>query len=230
MSLNEVLCDGQGTALWFEARLGMLTSSRIADAVAKRKRKPEEELQCRKDLAIELAVERLTKKTSKHYVSEWMTRGTELEPLARAAYEIRTGNTVEAVDFVLHPDRENLLWAGCSPDGLVGNDLIEIKCPKPTTHLEYILNAFVPDAYIPQMTWQLACCPDAKVNTFISYCPDFPAPHDLFLSRIPRNAEAIAAMEKEAQLFLREVDSLLYMIQGGLEDALSKSLEAQNAR
>lgn len=51
--------------------------------------------------------------------------GTDNEGLARAAYEMETGNAVEQVGFV-PMDK----WAGSSPDGLIGNEgLIEIKCP-----------------------------------------------------------------------------------------------------
>src|ERR1700737_4971037 len=117
--MKTVHCGGQGTELWFEQRLGMLTSSRIADAVTKRKRNPKEPLQVYLDLRMDLAVERVTKKPAEHFVSQWMERGAELEPLARAAYELRKDAAVATVDFVMHPTME---WCGCSPDGLCGDD------------------------------------------------------------------------------------------------------------
>lgn len=222
--MNIVECGGQGTQEWWDNRLGMLTSSRIADAITKRKRNPSEELQGRKDLKLELAVERLTRKPSEHFVSDWMARGTELEPLARAAYELRTGQSIELIDFVLHPDRENLLWAGCSPDGLCDSGLIEIKCPKPSTHTGYLLNGCVPELYVPQMQWQMACC-ECLSNTFISYCPDFPAPMDLFMSTLCNSPQRIAEMEAEAQKFLSEVEALTERLKGGVESQLRKSIE-----
>lgn len=213
MSLNIVECGGQGTEVWWDTRMGMLTSSRISDAITKRKRGTEE-LKGRADLKLELAVERITRKPAEHFVSEWMARGSELESLARATYELRTGQMVEQIDFLLHPDRENFLWAGCSPDGLAGNELIEIKCPKPSTHARYILSECVPDEYVSQMCWQLACCPEVEANTFVSYCPDFPEPMDLFTLRMPRDPVRIAEMEREAELFLFEVEALTERLNG----------------
>lgn len=225
LDLNVVSCGGQRTAEWFENHIGMLTSSRIADVITKRKKNPGEPLQAYLDLRLELAVERVTKKPSEHFVSYWMERGLELEPLARAAYELQTGNEVELVDFVLHPDRENFLWVGCSPDGLCGDELIEIKVPKPTTHAEYLLGECVPEEYVPQMAWQLACCPGFKANTFISYCPEFAeAGRDLFICRLKRDDARIAEMEVEAKKFLQEVEALTIRLKGGLEAALQESL------
>src|SRR5215813_10267749 len=92
----------QGTEEWFAARIGKLGSSRIADAMARSKRLPVAELSCRADLKLDLAVERITNKPTEHFVSRWMERGTALEPLARAAYELRKG-PVRQVGYVLHP-------------------------------------------------------------------------------------------------------------------------------
>jgi putative phage-type endonuclease len=220
--MNIVECGGQGTESWWDTRLGMLTSSRIADAIGKRKR-GNEELKGRADLKLELAVERLTRKPSEHFVSEWMFRGSEMEPLARAAYEMRTGETVQLIDFLLHPDRERLLWGGASPDGLCDSGLIEIKVPKPSTHARYLLAGCVPSEYVPQMMWQMACCPEAKVNTFVSYCPDFPEPMNLFICRLERDDVRIAEMEAEAVTFLAEVEALTDRLKGGIESELRKS-------
>lgn len=221
-------CGGQRTETWFEWHIGRLTSSRIGDVIAKRKRKPSEELQCRIDMRMELAVERITKKPAEHFVSKWMERGIELEPLARAAYELRTDAAISLADFVEHPTIEQ---AGCSPDGLDGADgLIEIKVPTPRTHAQYMLGERVPEEYEPQMLWQLACCPERKWNTFVSYCPDFPEPLDLFVRRLPRDDQRIAAMEAEAVKFLEEVGATVVRLTGGLAAALRHSLAAMETQ
>lgn len=221
MSDLHIITETQGDAEWFAARIGCLPASRIADAIAVRK-KGNGDLQCRHDLKLELAVERVTNKVSEHFVSQWMVRGTELEPLARAAYELRTGSEVQQTGFILHP---SINWAGCSPDGLVGSDgLMEIKVPKPTTHAEYLLGECVPELYQPQMLWQMACCPGREWNDFVSYCPDFPEPLDLFVCRLLRNNARIAEMEAEAIKFLAEVDATVSQLKGGLEVLLQQSI------
>lgn len=223
LDMNVIDCGGQRTEEWFNNHVGMLTSSRIADVIGKRKRNPAEPLQAYVDLRIELAVERLTKKPAQHFVSTWMERGIELEPLARAAYELRADREVNLVDFVLHPDRERLEWAGCSPDGITGEELIEIKVPKPETHAGYLMGEVVPAEYLPQMHWQMACT-GAAANTFVSYCPDFPEPLDLLIVRLPRDEKRIAEMEAEAVKFLVEVAEMTERLKSGLAGQLRRSL------
>lgn len=226
---DRIICE-QGSAEWFAERVGHLTSSRIADAIRKRQRKSnsgsaDDDLQCRINLRLELAVERVTNKISDHYVSYWMQRGMELEAAARFAYEQRINVETERVGFVRHA---SIAWAGCSPDGFVGADgLVEFKVPKPTTHAQYLLEERVPEQYVPQMTWQMACTGRAW-NEFVSYCPDFPEPLDLFICRLSRDDAKIAEMEGEARKFLAEVEAIVTQLGGGLEAVLRDSVERRN--
>ncbi len=193
---------------WFKWRLGVVGASRVKDAIAVLKRK-DGESEARRALRFELAVERLTGKTAEHFVSEYMQQGIDREPLARTEYENATGRTVESIGFVLHP---TIKMAGASPDGLVGEDgLLEIKCPKTTTHLKYIVEDTVPDEYLPQVLWQLACTERQWVD-FVSYDLDLPEPYGLFIKRLERNDEVnsvIRGMEIAVDQFLSEVDLLL---------------------
>ena len=213
MSDLNIITSLQQDAEWFAARIGCLTASRIANAIAKRKGKSAEELQCRADLRLALAVERVTNRPTEGYVSKWMERGIDLEPLARAAYELRTDTVTEQIGFVLHPE---INWAGCSPDGLAGSDgLVEFKCPKANTHAEYLLGESVPEDYIPQLTWQMACTGRQWVD-FVSYHDYFRAPLDVFICRLNRDNQKIAVMEAEATVFLKEVEDLTLRLRHGL--------------
>lgn len=219
-----VYCD-QGTQEWFESRIGCIGASRIADAIAKPKRvqktkegepvKPVAELECRHKMKLEILLERLTGKTAEHYVSYWMQQGTEREPLARVEYEMRFSVSVDQVGFVYHP---TIKWAGASPDGLIGSDgILEIKCPKPETHLGYIVADQIPSEYLPQLLWQLACCDDRKWNDFISFCPELPEKYQIFHKRLDRTDEVqavIRGMELEAKQFLLEVEQLREQLDG----------------
>jgi hypothetical protein len=218
--MKVVECGGQGTQLWFEAHLGKITGTRIADVIAKRKRGTDE-LQCRADMRLDLAVERVTKKPADHFVSYWMERGIEIEPLARASYELKTGTDAKIVDFVLHPTIEH---AGCSPDGLIGEDgLVEFKCPKTNTHAEYLLGECVPSEYQPQMLWPMACT-GRQWCDFVSYHPDWPEPLDLFVCRLQRDGQRIAMMEAEAEVFLKEVEGVEIRLRHGLAELVRESI------
>jgi putative phage-type endonuclease len=96
-----------------------------------------------------------------------MKRGTDMEPEARAYYELIASPVVE-VGFCLHDDYE----FGCSPDGLVGDDgLLEIKCPSAHTHIEYIKNKTLPAKYVAQVQGQMLVT-GRKWCDFLSYHPD----------------------------------------------------------
>jgi putative phage-type endonuclease len=198
----------QGGQEWFQARMGCVTSSRVADAVAKLKRSTNESA-ARYNLRMEMMCELLTGNPSQHFVSQWMEEGRDKEPLARAEYELLTGSTVEQIGFIYHP---TIKRAGASPDGLIGDDgLIEIKCPKDTTHLRYLMDDAVPEEYQPQMLWQMACTERAWCD-FVSYSPEVPEPYQLFIKRFERDDAVIAGMELEVNFFLEQVDESLNLL------------------
>ena len=188
----------QRTEEWFSARLGKVTASRVADVLAKIK---SGESASRKNYKMELVVQRLTGKQGESFTNAAMEWGTEQEPFARMAYEAHTGTFVKEEGFVDHPTIEGF---GCSPDGIVGEGLIEIKCPNTANHIETVLENKVPSKYIPQMQCQMACT-GAKWCDFVSFDPRVPEDLQLFVVRVERDQEYIDAMEVEVKQFLSEV-------------------------
>ena len=188
----------QRTEEWFAARLGKVTASRVADVLAKIKTG---ESASRKNYKMELVVQRLTGKQGESFTNAAMEWGTEQEPFARMAYEAHTGTFVKEEGFVDHPTIEGF---GCSPDGIVGEGLIEIKCPNTANHVETVLENKVPSKYIPQMQCQMACT-GAKWCDFVSFDPRVPEDLQLFVVRVERDQEYIDAMEVEVKQFLSEV-------------------------
>lgn len=188
----------QRTEEWFSARLGKVTASRVADVLSKIK---SGESASRKNYKMELVVQRLTGKPQESFSNAAMEWGTEQEPFARMAYEAHTGTFVKEEGFVDHPTIEGF---GCSPDGLVGDGLIEIKCPNTATHIETVLENKVPSKYIPQMQCQMACT-GAKWCDFVSFDPRVPEDLQLFVVRVERDQEYIDSMEVEVKQFLSEV-------------------------
>jgi hypothetical protein len=80
----------------------------------------------------------------------------------------------------------------------VGDDgLIEIKCPKPTTHVGYLRANKVPTGYIPQIQGQLWIT-DREWCDFLSYCPGLPP----LLVRCERDQEYIDALANQMKKFL----------------------------
>ncbi len=191
----------QRTEEWYQARLGKVTASRVADVLSKIK--PGESAS-RKNYKMELVVQRLTGQPGESFTNAAMEWGTATEPQARMAYEAHTGSFVEEKGFVDHPTIEGF---GCSPDGVVGEGLIEIKCGNTTTHIDWLLSEKAPSKYIPQMMCQMSVT-GAKWCDFVSFDPRVPDDLQLFIVRVERDDEYIAEMEKEVKEFLQEVDDL----------------------
>jgi len=190
----------QGSDLWHQQRLGKLTASRIADALARTKTGWGAS---RYNLMSNLIIERLTGQSVDSYMNDAMRWGIETEPQARDAYCFYLDCEVEQVGFIDHPV---IAMSGASPDGLVGDDgLLEIKCPGSATHLDFLLSGAIADKYQKQMTWQLACT-QRRWCDFVSFDPRFPADIQFKRIRFTPSKEDIAEMEREAKTFLTELD------------------------
>jgi putative phage-type endonuclease len=194
----------QGSEEWATARAGKVTASRISDVLAVIK---SGEAAARRDYRAQIVAEILTGRPQEDgYTNAEMQWGIDNEILARGAYQVARDADVEPVGFVLHPTIDR---AGASPDGLAGpSGLVEIKCPKTATHLQYLLAGEVPTKYQPQMLWQMACA-EAAWTDFVSYDPRLSPELQLFVVRFPRDAERIKKMEFEVLYFLEEVDAML---------------------
>jgi putative phage-type endonuclease len=197
----------QGSEEWRQLRLGKVTASRVADMVARTKSGYGAS---RANYAAQLIAERLTGVPAESYVNAAMQHGTDTEPEARNAYCFYSGWDVQEVAFVPHPTIPD---AGCSPDGLVGDDgMIEVKCPMTAGHLDTLLGQAVPAKYIDQMQFQMACCGRQWVD-FISYDPRLPEHMRLFVRRVSRDDNRIAELEVEAVLFLKEIDAKIIQLE-----------------
>jgi len=120
----------QGTPEWDLLRLGKFTASTFHTMLGNS--------QTKKDLLWEVVAERMFKDSDKDdYSSYAMERGKILESEARRLYQLVNETTVRECGFVDADDRFDG-FAGCSPDGLVGDDGgIEIKAPLAKNFLQW---------------------------------------------------------------------------------------------
>lgn len=191
----------QGTEEWHAARLGKVTASRISDMMARTQKGWGAS---RANYMAELVAERLTGVRTEGFQNDAMRWGTEKEPEAREAYAFSVDLEVVQVGFVNHP---TIPMSGASPDGLVGADgLLEIKCPNTATHIDTLISQTVPQKYVLQMQWQMACTGRAWCD-FVSYDPRLPHRMWRFVQRIQRDDGLIAELEREVPIFLAEVEA-----------------------
>ena len=197
----------QGSPEWMALRVGRIGGSRIADLLTEGRGGAESLI--RRKYKNELIRERLTGRKLETYKTPAMQRGIDLEPMARAWYEVKNNVFVDQVAIVLHPTIEG---GQCSPDGIVEstNSLIEIKVPNPENHLDNILtNGKQLEQYHDQVMWQLACMPEKEYCDLVSFDPEMPDHLQGFVKRIYRDDEYIKEMENKVILFLQEIETIV---------------------
>ena len=198
----------QCTKEWFKSRVGCLTASQAKDVLARSKTngKP---LKGYYDLIEKLMCERLTGEPVSSGLTQAMQWGIDHEDEARARYEDETGNLVDLVGFIPHPE---IKYFGASPDGFVGKDgLLEIKCPNTVTQIKRVKAGEVPEEYKAQMQVQLLCTGRKWVD-FVSYDPRINGEFERFqfwTIRYEPSEEELKDTERKCIEFLEEVDAEL---------------------
>ena len=140
----------QRSEAWHDVRLGRITGTKFKNLMSK------ESTASYQDMLTDIACEIITGRAEETYVNAVMENGIETEPEARKEYESIFDIEVKQVGFVTpnegHKYHE---WIGISPDGLLEDGILEIKCPLMRTHLEYIYANKLPSEYRYQVQGQL---------------------------------------------------------------------------
>lgn len=192
----------QEGAAWIAARVGKVTASNVWKIV--RRQKNGNPYAAYDDYLTQLVLERLTGRAADNFVSDAMQIGTMREDGAALHYAMETGADVQFAPFVDHP---TIADCGASPDRLVDDmGLVEIKCPQPKAHMDFLMTGAIPENYWWQMQWQMACTERAWCD-FMSYSPDFDARPALVakIKRIERDDAAITEAENLVMVFIEEV-------------------------
>jgi hypothetical protein len=181
----------QNTPEWYEARLGIPTASSFEKILS-----PTGKLSTQAPAYMRRLVAEMVTGEQCNIVqsNEWMERGKELEVKAAHEYEAfyAIGFKVEPVGFCLTDDK----IAGCSPDRLVGDEgLLEIKCPAPHTHIDYLETGF-DIGYKPQVQGQLYVT-GRKWSHWYSYHPKMKP----VIIPIERDEEYIEKLDKALRDF-----------------------------
>ena len=184
----------QGTEEWLRLRRGVPSAS-MFDKILTATGKPSSQSE---GYFNELLAERWTGKSTNFHVSDAMKRGTDLEPEAKTFYELFCNVEVVECGFVLHSSRE----FGCSPDGLVGQKGLEIKCPTAKTHVQYLRLGKVPTKYVLQVQGCMAVT-GFQAWDFMSYHPDMPP----MIVEVKRDESLIEKLLIELDSFTTELKS-----------------------
>ena len=188
------------TPQWVAARRGILTASRMADAMCVRKDGTPSA--SRESLLYELWAERETETVTDRFVTAAMQWGIDNEAAAVSAWTRLQGELPDVAGLVLHP---TIPQFAATPDRFVGDDgLLEVKCPTTPTHLRYLREGKLPADYAPQVHAQLACTGRAWCE-FISFDPRVSERRQLLVVRVMRDEAEIQRVEAAAKSFLEQL-------------------------
>ena len=193
----------QNTDEWFQLRMGKITSSHFGNIMAnygKAFGNPALEY------AMRVAIESKTMVSIETFQNEWMERGIELEEDARELYQMETFTDVLPGGFC-EKDR-----FGSSSDGLVDEGMVEIKCPKYTTHFERLIKGGIDPKYQWQIRGQMWVY-DRPWCDFVSYCPDFTQRKRLYVCRVERDLVEEGRMVARLKEFVEQVDLFIKILE-----------------
>ena len=196
-----ILGHEQGSPEWLAARLGKPSASMFSKLITATG-KPSSSAD---GYINQLIAERLRGQSEPFYVTEWMARGTELEPEAREAYEFISGNDVIETGFILDTGFEY----GCSPDGLIADQGgLEIKCPAPQTMVSYLRDNQVGVKKYWQQIQGCMWISQREWWDFFAYHPEMPH----VIVRVERDEDFIAKLAEEVtkavEIILNQVEKL----------------------
>lgn len=157
-----ILDHPQGSDAWLAERIGIPTASQFGRIITPKTGKLSASAEA---YMAELIAESVCG-SDPVFETYWMQRGKTLEPEAAARFAFDHGADPETVGFVLRDDRR----AGCSPDRFLPGSGIEIKCPRPAKHVEYLLAGTLPDEHKAQVHGSMLIC-ERDEWWFMSYCP-----------------------------------------------------------
>jgi putative phage-type endonuclease len=155
----------QGSEEWHQARVGLPTASSFSEIITTKGEKSTSA----KKLMYRLAGEKAIGHAEESYSNGAMQRGIELEPEARALFELITDLEVSQTGLVYLDDRKD---RACSPDGLIVGESagLEIKCPKLETHVGYLFDGKLPTTYFAQVQGSMYITGHDRWH-FFSYYP-----------------------------------------------------------
>ena len=141
-------------------------------------------------------------------VTEDVQRGIDQEDESRLWFQVETGLKAEEVGFIESDDG----LSGFSPDGIIsGAEIhipVELKNPKPSTHIGYLLEGTLPKEYKAQCHFALVIS-EAPYMYFMSYCPGLPA----HLVKVERD-EYTLKVEIALELFIKDLTKARKLIGG----------------
>ena len=208
----------QGSTEWKQARAGRVTASRAKDARDRLKSGAPSGKQIA--YACQVALERVSGAPADMTFENWQMReGHVQEPIARAAYESRTGNLVDEVG-AFATDDDLFLY---SPDGLIDDDgLLEVKTLFSPERIMAIVGNGDTSDFEDQCMFGLWLTGRKWIDLVVWV----PALSHMSIKRITRDEDAIEALEADLMAFARLVTQYETTLRAALAANNEQALQA----
>lgn len=184
----------QGSELWLQLRKGKFTASNFGDLFAK------ETTATYQNAIYKVVFELLTNESPESFSNDYMVRGNELESEAREVYEFETCNKVKNGGFMLYNN-----FVGASADGIINDKKgLEIKCPKYSTMINYLLKKELPSQYFWQVYGQMMVY-DFDAVDFFAYHPKLKP----LIVTVQRNEDILKELKEKLEICINSVQTII---------------------
>jgi len=193
----------QGSAQWLFARAGIVTASELDNLISPTWKIRDGDTPA-SYMHLKLAEKIMGQPLNLELDTFAIDQGKLLENEAIPWLDFVHGMKVERVGMCLTDDGR----VGASPDGLIGEDGgLEVKCPRPQTHIKYLLDGVVPKQYLAQVHGSLWVT-GRKYWMFLSYSRQFPK----LLIRVERDERIMQAISQAVESYYANFDAALAKI------------------
>jgi len=192
----EFIIADQGSEAWQTLKLGVLSASNIAKALAKKG------TETRNTYLMELVGQIATRQFDEINAKS-LDYGKINEVAARAAYEFETGHKVQQIGFIYGKDKR----IGVSPDGIMPTIKkgLELKCPiTAKVHADFLCNDKIKPDYMYQVQFSLYVS-QFETWDFASFNPSFKS-NMLKIVTIEKDSKMFERFENELPDFIAELD------------------------
>lgn len=196
----DVLDVTQGSYNWHRLKLGVISASKCKDMMAKKGSAT------RNSYMMQLIAEVITGLPTELGPFKQLEWGKENEPAARTAYSFMTGEVVHEIPFIY---ADQTMRCGISPDGIVNDAGLEIKCPFTSmVHCDTLVNDAIKDEYFLQMQFSMFVT-GAQYWEFMSYDPRMPAHLMTKIIRVNRCEKTQEKIAESVREFITDMDRAL---------------------
>lgn len=199
----KILNVKQGSSEWLFARAGIVTASEMDNLISPTWKIRDGDTPATY-MHMKLAEKIMGQPINLEIDTFAMDQGRMLESEALPWLDFMHGIKAERVGMCITDDGR----FGASPDGLIGEDGgLEVKCPRPQTHVKYLLNGVVPKEYLAQVHSSIWAT-NRKYWMFLSYSRQFPK----LLIRVERDEAIMQAISNAVESYYKNFDAALAKI------------------